>query len=570
MAGTDRDEPAVPSLGLVPLSRVRLDALLQELLDRVGDVMASRERLRSLLDAVVAIGTDLDLHSTLERIVRVACELSGARYGALGVLGPQRRLVDFITHGIDAQLHERIGALPTGHGVLGLLIDDPRPIRLPDITQHERAYGFPPHHPPMHTFLGVPIRIRDQVFGNLYLAEKQGGEQFTDDDEELVMALSVAAGAAIDNARLYEATQTRQRWLEATAEITGVLLGADLHRTAALELVADRAREVSGAELTLVLLADHDAGTLRVEVAVGTGSAELVGAALPLADSAFPVTDDHERTTVLPDLGQAASWPVPVATGSALLVPLAAAGSTLGALAVAYPVGQDRTLDTPDLAMIETFAGQAALALERVRAQDERETLAVLGDRERIARDLHDVVVQRLFAAGTRLASVRPQVVKPDVGTRIDAVVDDLDATIREIRGTIFELRRHDPGGLRTQIRALVAESEPTLGFRPTLTLDGPLDTAVPGDLRPDVVAVVREALSNIGRHAHAGHATVELRATGTELTCRITDDGVGIADPAGTGGIVNMRRRAAEHGGTLSVTPVEPTGARLIWCIPL
>jgi two-component system, NarL family, sensor histidine kinase DevS len=570
VAGVGGDDPAVPSLGLGPLSRVRLDALLQELLDRVGEVMASRERLRSLLDAVVAIGTDLDLHSTLERIVRVGCELADARYGALGVLGPRRRLVDFITHGIDPELHDRIGALPTGHGILGLLIDDPRPIRLPDITQHERAYGFPAHHPPMHTFLGVPIRIRDQVFGNLYLAEKRGGESFTDDDEELVVALAVAAGAAIDNARLYAATQTRQRWLAATAEITGVLLGAAIHRTAALQLVADRAREVSGAELALVLLTGPEPATLTVEVAAGTGSADLVGVGLPAAGSAFPVAGDHEHSIVLPDLGQAAAWPVPVATGTALLVPLAAAGSILGALAVAYPAGQDRGLEAPDLALIETFAGQAALALERARAQDERETLAILGDRDRIARDLHDVVVQRLFAAGTRLVSIRPQVVKPEVGTRIDAVVEDLDATIREIRGTIFELRSHDPGGLRAQVRALLAEVEPALGFRPSLTLDGPVDTAVPEPLHADVLAVVREALSNVARHAHAGQASVELRATGTELRCRVTDDGVGIADPAGRSGIRNLRHRATERGGSLAVTPAEPTGTCLTWRVPL
>jgi hypothetical protein len=225
------------SLGLTPLSRVHLDELLQELLDRVGEVMTSRERLRSLLDAVVSIGSGLELHSTLERIVVAACQLAGAKYGALGVVGGDRKLVEFITHGIDARAHALIGDLPTGKGVLGLLIDDPRPVRMPDITRHPQSAGFPPNHPPMHSFLGVPVRIRDQVFGNLYLAEKQGAAEFTDDDEEIVSALAAAAGAAIDNARLYELAQRRQEWLSATAEIINTLSG-EVHLDDALALVA--------------------------------------------------------------------------------------------------------------------------------------------------------------------------------------------------------------------------------------------------------------------------------------------------------------------------------------------
>src|SRR6266550_4507900 len=216
---------AAPSLGLGPLSRVRLDELLQEILDRVGEVVASRERLRALLDAVVGISTDLDLRSTLQRIVQSACALAGARYAALGVIGDDQQLSDFITHGIDPTTHAAIGELPHGRGVLGLLITDPHPVRMPDITKHPRSYGFPAHHPPMHSFLGVPVRTRDQIFGNLYLAEKQGADEFSDDDEEIVIALAAAAGVAIDNARLFALARRRERWLAATAEITSVLLG---------------------------------------------------------------------------------------------------------------------------------------------------------------------------------------------------------------------------------------------------------------------------------------------------------------------------------------------------------
>src|SRR3954447_14310382 len=284
---TDQPRPEHPSLGLSPLSRVRLDELLREMLDRVGEVMTSRERLRALLDAVVGIATDLDLRSTLQRIVQAACALAGARYGALGVIGTDRtELSDFITHGIDPAAHAKIGDLPHGRGVLGLLITDPRPVRLPDITRHPDSYGFPPNHPPMHSFLGVPVRTRDQIFGNLYLAEKQGAAEFSDDDEEIMVALAAAAGVAIDNARLYELAQRRERWLAAAAEITGVLLGT-VRRTEALRLIARRAREVSGADLVMVLLYDAENSRHTIEVADGADPAarSLVGRTVP-ADGA--------------------------------------------------------------------------------------------------------------------------------------------------------------------------------------------------------------------------------------------------------------------------------------------
>lgn len=580
------EEPGweAPSLHLSPLSRVRLDELLHELLDRVGEVAASRERLRALLDAVVGIGTDLDLHSTLERIVAAGCRLTGARYGALGVIGPDRTLVEFVTEGIGAERRRLIGDLPRGHGVLGLLIEDPQPIRLPDITAHPRAYGFPEHHPMMRSFLGVPVRIRDQVFGNLYLAEKQGGGQFTDDDEELMTALSVAAGAAIENARLYAQARRRQRWLEAAAEITGVLLG-EINRTAALQLVADRAREVAEAELALVLIYGRDTDELAVEVVAGAAAGSvpdgLAGAVVGHAGGGSDGSLDESRgelsgvlaerrIAVVEDLGKIAEWPVPVETGTALLVPLAAGGESLGVLAVAYRPGSVAFAEDPDVALVETFAGQAALALERARAQDERELLAVLGDRERIARDLHDVVIQRLFAAGMQLQGATRHAVRPEVRQRIDAVVDDLDTTIRDIRGAIFELRAPARGELRAEIRGLVEEARGPLGFPPRLVIDGPVDSTVPEPVRPALLAVLREALSNVARHAHAGAATVTVIAGGGRIELRVTDDGVGIgSDVPSVGGVRNMRRRAEELGGTCTVEPAAPGGTQVTWSVP-
>ncbi|GAA2565020.1 two-component system sensor histidine kinase [Winogradskya consettensis] len=567
--GDDRIDP--PSLGLSPLSRIRLDELLQEMLDRVGDVMASRERLRSLLDAVVGIGADLDLRSTLQRIVEAACALAGARYGALGVLTADRTgLADFITSGIDPATHAKIGDLPHGRGLLGLLITDPKPVRLPDITKHPESYGFPPNHPPMHSFLGVPVRTRDQIFGNLYLAEKQGANEFSDDDEEIVIALAAAAGVAIDNARLYALAQRRERWLAATAEITGVLLGT-VRRTEALRLIARRAREVSGAELVMVMLYDEPNARYTIEVAEGADPScgELVGQLVPV-EPAAAAEFGRERVRAVENLRAAAEWPGSVPDGPAMAVPLAAAGTLYGVLIVTQPVGEQPSDE--DAVQLSTFAGQAALALERAQAQDERQQLAVLEDRERIARDLHDVVIQRLFATGMHLQGAVHQAGKPDVANRINAAVDDLDATIRDIRRSIFELRTPTgPSSLRAELHETVEGAAEALGFRPVLDTSGPVDSAIPDDIKPEILAVLREALSNIARHAQASTARISLRTADGEVVLCVEDDGVGFDPSRARGGIVNLGERANDLGGTFEVgSPSTGTGTVLTWRVPV
>ncbi|MBQ1052888.1 GAF domain-containing sensor histidine kinase [Micromonospora sp. C51] len=553
-----------------PLSRVRLDELLQEMLDRVGEVVTSRERLRALLDAVVGIGTDLDLRSTLRRIVQAACDLAGARYGALGVIGPDRMLHDFITHGIPPELHAKIGDLPHGRGVLGLLIDEPKPVRMPDITQHPNSYGFPPHHPPMHTFLGVPVRIRDQVFGNLYLAEKQGGAEFTEDDEEIVVALAGAAGVAIENARLYALANRRERWLAATAEITSLLLG-EVRRTDALTLVARRAREVAEAELALVLLYDEEADHFTVEVVDGVGAQAraLVGTVLPAADTSFAGPVTQGRHDSVEDLAHAAPWPAVLHTGPAVISPLATADTLHGVLVIAHSADHGGATDD-DVTLLGSFAGQAALAMERARGQEEREQLVVLEDRERIARDLHDVVIQRLFATGLQLQSAVPLTARPEVAKRINAAVDDLDTTIKDIRRTIFELRTPMSAALRTEIREAVEAAAESLGFRPRLELTGPIDSAVPDEVRPELAAVLREALSNAVRHAEATAVSVAVRVDAAQVAVTVTDNGVGCDPAAARGGLVNLRERAERHGGTFEVRGAQPRGTELHWSVPL
>jgi signal transduction histidine kinase len=546
-------EGSTPSLGLSPLSRVRLDELLQEMQNRVGDIVTSRERLRALLDAVVGIGTDLDLNSTLQRIVEAACALADARYGALGVLAPDRNsLSDFVTHGIDPAAHAKIGDLPHGRGVLGLLITEPRPVRLPDITRHPNSYGFPPNHPPMHSFLGVPVRTRDQIFGNLYLAEKRTAAQFTEDDEEIVVALAAAAGVAIDNARLYELAQRRQRWLAAAAEITGVLLGT-VRRTEALRLIARRAREVADADMVLVLLFESESDRYRIEVVEG-GDPAMTGKALPAFDDSYRLVEN---------LREAAEWPGPVPDGPALVAPLKSGSQ--GVLIVSGPASTD------DASLLSTFADQAALALERARAQEERELLAVLEDRERIARDLHDVVIQRLFATGMQLQGAMAPGVRPEVVNRINAAVDDLDATIKDIRRSIFELRAPVGATLRTELRDTCDAALDTLGFRPTLETSGPVESAVPDDIVPELMAVLREALSNVARHAQARSVRVSVRVADRNVILRVEDDGVG-ADPAlARGGLVNMGERAGDLGGEFEIGPrADGPGTLLLWRVPV
>ncbi|RAO60933.1 Histidine kinase [Micromonospora saelicesensis] len=540
------------------------------MLVRVGEVVTSRERLRALLDAVVGIGTNLDLRTTLQRIVQAACELVGARYGALGVVGPDRLLHDFIVHGITPEQHEQIGDLPHGRGVLGLLIDDPRPLRMPDITQHPRSYGFPANHPPMHSFLGVPVLIRDQIFGNLYLAEKQGGAEFTEDDEEIVVALAAAAGVAIENARLYALAHRRERWLAATAEITTVLLG-EVRRTDALALVARRAREVSEAELALVLLYDSDTEQFSVEVVDGADeqALALIGAVLPAVDTSFGAAVAEGRHDQVDDLAHAAPWPALLHTGPAMISPLATAETLHGVLIVAHRPERGGGASEEDLTLLGSFAGQAALAMERARGQEERELLVVLEDRERIARDLHDVVIQRLFATGLQLQSAAPMA-RPEVAKRINAAVDDLDATIRDIRRTIFELRTPMTSELRTEIRAEIEASAEALGFKPHLELTGPVDSAVPDAIRPDLTAVLRETLSNVVRHAQCTRVDVVVRVDAGQVTVVVTDNGVGCDPAAARGGLVNLGERASRLDGTFTIAPGEPHGTEVRWTVPL
>jgi signal transduction histidine kinase len=539
--------------------------LLRRVVVRVQDLVAAEERVRALLDAVTVIGGDLDLHATLQRVIVAAARLAGARYVALGVLDSSGDgLSDFITYGVDDDQRAAIGALPRGHGILGLLITDPRPLRLHDLKQHEQSYGFPPNHPPMNTFLGVPVRGRGGVFGNLYLTEKEGGGDFTDDDERAVVALANAAGIAIENARLFEETHRRERWLEATADIHQSLLH-ERDRSVVLDLVASTGREVAGADLALIVL-ESDDGPLKVEAV--SGNPDLLEAELPRTGPLVDVLD-HGATVRL-----ASGVPLPgvAQARQALLVPFTGPGGVGGALVVATTSSNNGVWPLDDeVEAMRGFAAQAAIALDRAQAREDREALAVFSDRDRIARDLHDLVIQRLFATGLSLQGSARLVAKPEIQARIHASVDDLDATIRDIRSTIFALSHdHASADLRSQLREVVASAAPNLAKRPHLTIDGPVDSSVPENLRPHLLAVVVESLSNAARHAHATAVDVRVAVKGGQVVLEVADDGRGFTPNGRESGLANMRTRAEQVGGRCEVESVVGVGTTVRWSAPL
>ncbi|MFJ3235318.1 GAF domain-containing protein [Streptomyces sp. NPDC086787] len=559
---------------------VRLpDLQLKELQGQINAARGSRDRVHGLLAAVLSVGRELELEHALHSVVEAAAELVDAEYAALGVIGPDgSRLSAFHTVGMSEQQISAIGPFPEGHGILGELIRDPRPLRLAKIAGHPASYGFPPSHPPMNSFLGVPIRIRGQVFGNLYLTEKRGGAEFDEADEAVLTTLAVAAGVAIDNARLYEESRLRERWLRANAEISHSLM-AGTDRVDSLALIAERAREISASALAAVALPVESTGSLTVEIAVGLDAEAHRGLVLPLRGSlmgmayttAAPVSSEDvchdDRINPEPPrfggLGPAAA--VPIGTGG---------GGVRGVVLVAREAGRPGFLET-ETEMLKGFAVQAAIAMELAERRQDAQQIAVLEDRDRIARDLHDFAIQRLFAAGMTLQSAGRFIEHPQASERVLRAVDDLDETIKIIRSTIFGLRtpaetERGGSGLRADLVRVVGESAPLLGFTPSVHMEGLVDTDVPPDIANEVMAVLTEALTNVARHAHADRAQVRLTAANREVRLQVSDNGVGLAPGGRRSGLRNMAERADRHGGGLELTRPDGGGTTLEWRVPL
>ncbi|MFI7150188.1 GAF domain-containing protein [Nonomuraea sp. NPDC050022] len=553
------------------MPNMRLDELLAELQVRLNAVLSTRDRVHALLEAVVSVGSDLDLETVLRRIVETATKLVDASYGALGVVGQENTLLQFIPVGLSEEEIARIEHWPHGLGLLGLLIKDARPLRLGRISDHPESYGFPPGHPPMGTFLGVPVRVRDEVFGNLYLTEKRGGGEFDEEDEAIVIALATAAGVAVENARLFEETRRRETWLQASSEVTTSLLsGADPREV--LTMLATRARQMSDADLVKILIPEESGQSLVVRYVDGEHAEQVAGLTFDLTATAagqvytcgeaVSAQDLHETNSPLRHLG----------FGPELLTPLGMGEKVRGVVAAAKRSGR-LPFSAADLRMLGAFAGQAAIALELAEARRDAERLGLLEDRDRIAKDLHDVVIQRLFAIAMTLMSTVRLVDKPEASSRMRHAIDELDETIRQIRSTIFALQgSHETAepSLRAQIVELVESARGHLGFMPGLLMEGRLDNRVPEPVAEHLLAVLREALSNLVRHAKASKADVSVEVADDVLTLAVQDNGVGLPAGGRRSGLRNLQERATGLGGSFDVISPEAGGTALRWSVPL
>ncbi|GLY54390.1 GAF domain-containing protein [Lentzea sp. NBRC 102530] len=496
----------------------------------MGGNVSTEQRV---LDVVLSFAEDDTLPELLRHVVESACELVGAPYGALSVIDGHRELTEF-TARHDGQVQITSG--------------DPRSITAAD-------------------FLGAPIKVHDETFGNLFLS---GKAEFTSQDRDVLHALATAAGSAVGHLDRYERTRKREVWLRAAAEVTTDLLLGTNGRDA-LYRVVKAARRTAHADFAALVLPDHN-GDLVIEVTVG-GTYDAEGMRVPKEGTAtYRVYESgmgecHDEGTL------------PEVPGPCAVVPMKVGDRTIGVLLVTR-LPDEPSFDDPDL--IETFAAQAALVLEFTRARGDTERLAVLEDRDRIARDLHDLVIQRLFGLGlglqglTGMSSGRPQVVE-----RISGFVEEVDHTIREIRRTIFSLQEPPSGStsLRGQLLNAVHDSARLLGFEPDVSLEGPLDTVVPDQVRPDLLATLREALTNVVRHARAKHVAVAVTVdrTVSSLELLVKDDGRGLPlsdDSAGqphhAGGLANMAARARRHHGDCAVDSIPGAGVSVTWFVPL
>jgi signal transduction histidine kinase len=572
------------------LPQLRIDELLDELQVRLASVRSSRDRVAQLLEAVVGIGSGLDLEQALTRIVRAATTLVDAQYGALGVIGGevggeargQQGLARFITVGLSQAQIDAIGPYPEGHGLLGELIRHPVPLRTEDLSTHPRSYGFPANHPPMHSFLGVPVRVREEVFGNLYLTEKKDGAPFDADDEAVLTALAAAAGVAIDNARLFEDSrrlyaeaQRRQEWLEITAELSrGLLSGEDADDV--LAAFVRRVRAFTRADLALIATPAPQGAGLLIVAADGHGAGQLLGTTVDVEETLLGHVYKSGHSALVDDVRTAEhadhATTAELGLGPALIAPLGAGGTARGALSLTRTAGAEPF--DPAMAELTTeIAVQAAVVLELAQRRRDSEQLSLYADRDRIARDLHDLAIQRLFGLSMSLQGAYKITEKPAVAKRLAQGITDLDDTIKVIRSTIFALGTHeldqDSPSLRAEVIEVCEQATAVLGFSPAVRFTGPVDTLIGDEVADQLLAVLREALSNTARHAHATGLDVDVAADGASVTLTVTDDGVGIPDGGRRSGLANLRERAERLGGSFTATRGPVGGTKLLWTVP-
>jgi two-component system, NarL family, sensor histidine kinase DevS len=529
-----------------------------------------------LLEAGLVLASELSLEAVLARIVELAVQVTGARYGALGVLGPSGDISQFITTGVTPEERRMIGHPPIGRGVLGVLIHDPRPLRLPEVSRHPESVGFPANHPPMKSFLGAPVTARGRVFGNIYLTEKQGADEFDEEDERALLVLATQAGIAVENARLYEEARQRERRLDAVREIaTEILKGADADDV--LALVARRARELVGADLATIAIQGPGGQDMVLAVADGAHAEALKGIEFPTDHSASGEVLRAGKPVVLEDASSDGWTHHPIMRlgdiGPAMFVPLMAAERAFGTLSVCNLRGE-RVFNQEDLALVETFADQASVALEYARVQGELRRLAVLDDRERIAKELHDGAIQSLFAVGMGLQVAAQLSGDAKMEERLEGAAEEVDRVIRDLRNYIFGLR---PGILADRqldqaLKHLAEDFQNKSGVTTVAEVDGQVAAEL-ASRAGDVVQLAREALSNVGRHAEAATCRLSLVRRNGNALLEIDDDGKGfdphVADGAGQG-LRNLSERTASLGGELAIASVPGEGATVRITIPL
>ncbi|MGW2330005.1 sensor histidine kinase [Streptomyces sp. NPDC001700] len=521
-------------------------------------------RVPRLLEAMRSIGTGLEPHVVLDRIAETAAELAGARCAAIGVNDAAGQgLADVVTYGATEADRERCGTLLAGPSAgAGPLSADPLP----------------------RSFLGVPIRVGDEVFGHLCLAEKRDGGEFSVPDLHLVKVLATEAGIAIGNARFHEATRQRERWIDGSVAVTHSLLSGDAED--ALVVVAEKARQLAGSAAGIVLVPEEGGGGLEI-VAVDAANppegAALLGAVVPARSPAVPRLLAGEPVFIdEPPAEPRLAAGVLGRYGPSMMLPLSGGDRVLGVLATPRGRGA-RPFTATERRLATQFAAQAAVALVLAEAQRDRERLAVLEERDRIARDLHDLVIQRLFATGMLLDSVRRHAeASPEVGEQVERAAGELGATIREIRTAIFALQQGPesaPSGLRTRVLREVGAAAVPLGFQPSLSFVGPVDTRVGEPAGTSLIAALREALSNAFRHARAARIEVVVDVTArladgrSAVRLTVADDGVGVPAGGRRSGLANLARRAEALGGSSMYGPgLEPGGGgtTVVWQVPL
>lgn len=529
-------------------------------------LLAAQPRLRSLMDEGQLVTGDLDLARVLRQIAESAISLVDAQYGALGVLAPDGGLEQFIHVGMTEELVEQIGHLPEGHGVLGAVVESSCPIRLTNLNEDSRAVGFPERHPPMNSFLGVPITIRGEVFGNLYLTNRAGGP-FTEEDEELMTVLAVTAATAISNARRYGEARRAQQLSSALSEVSSALLSSPT--TDAFGVLAQSVASLTGAQLVSVVVSETVGGELYVDTARGDGASSIEGTTMPWVDCVLSRAMKGEPGISHVGGGEKVPFIGDVPSASMIAVPLAVSGDGVAALC-ATRSSKETPFTSDALALLSEFATQAGLALAFAWAREDHQRLEVVEERARIARDLHDHVIQRLFATGMGLQALAATY--PKHAAHIESHVAEIDAAIGDIRTAIFALQPPTPS-LTTRHRLLEVMSElaPRLSTIPRMTFVGSVDLIMDSTFADDAVAVLRELLTNVARHAHADNVEVEISVSGSLISITVDDDGVGLpAHSTRSSGVKNLSARARAHNGTFELASRSSGGTRARWQVPI